>query len=300
MARIILFLSVWGGLWLIAGCHPRERDQAYTQSIEKWHKAREERLTRRDGWLSLAGLFWLKEGQNTFGSDKENDIVFPAKAPALIGKFILTHGKVRAVIQDKVPVFTNSTIVHTLLLKSDADGSPTVLKCGTLSWYVIKRGDRYLIRLKDSANPNISRFKGIARYPVDKKWRVRAFLQPYDPPKKIAIANVLGQLSEEPCPGALIFKINDKEYRLDPIAEAGSDELFLIFSDETSGRTTYGAGRFLDIKRPDSSGYTYIDFNKAYNPPCAFSDFATCPLPPRQNHLPLKISAGEKDYDHHP
>ena len=288
---------------MLYGCadNPKEKDDsAYIKEIEDWHKQRVASLTKKDSWLSLAGLFWLSEGDNTFGSAEDNKIVFPrGKAPDRIGRFIVNGDDIKVKINPQVRVLHDGKPVSELALRHDLSGHPTILTLGSLSWYVIKRGDRYLIRLKDSENPRLKQFKGIERYPVDMRWRIKARFEPYDPPKRIPIPNVLGQVSEEDSPGALAFEIDGTTYRLDPLGEAGDKELFIIFSDETSGRETYGAGRFLAVDAPNEKGFTYIDFNKAYNPPCAFSEFATCPLPPAQNRLPVKITAGEKDYGHH-
>lgn len=288
-----LFFTV---ILLFTGCRQK---QNYVAEINEWHQQREARLKKPTGWLSLAGLFWLEEGENSFGADKSNNLVFPEKAPAFCGSFFLREGKVKVVLNPDAGITIDGKVQREVTLRSDVDGNPNLLQFGSLSWYVIKRGDRFLIRLKDAENPAIAEFKGIERFPVDKKWRIKARLEPYDPPKKLQIGNVLGQVSESDCPGALVFDIDGKEYRLDPEGKPGDKSYFLIFTDETSGRETYGAGRFLSIEAPGADGITYIDFNKAYNPPCVFSPFATCPLPPKQNHVPLAITAGEKTYGHH-
>ena len=294
------FFIVLPAIFLFSACKQEKPAQSYEAEIKQWHKEREQRLVRKDSWLSLAGLFWLKEGENTFGSDKSNDIVFPEeKAPAFIGSFYVWGGKVKVILKKDVDVTIDDEQIREKTLVNDVDGKPTMLRTGSLSWYVIKRGDQFLIRLKDSENPAITNFTGIDRYPVAEKWRVKARLEAYDPPKKIEIANMLGQLYYEDCPGALEFEIDGKEFRVDPLGKPGEESYFLIFSDETSGRETYGAGRYLSVDAPDSTGFTYIEFNKAYNPPCAFSPYATCPLPPKQNHLNVAITAGEKNYGQH-
>ena len=293
----LIFLFAF--LILFSACGQEEPAQSYEAEINEWHKQREERLTKPDSWLSLAGLFWLKDGANTFGSDISNAIVFPEKAPAFVGTFYVRNGKVKVILKAEALVTIDGERELEKTLNDAAEGKTGIMKSGSLSWYVIKRGDKFLIRLKDSVNPAIANFTGIKRYPVDKRWRVKARLEPYDPPKKLEIANVLGQVSYVDCPGALLFEINGKEYRLDPEGKPGEKTWFLNFSDETSGRETYGAGRYLVLDAPDEDGITHIDFNKAYNPPCAFSPYATCPLPPKQNHLDVEIRAGEKNYGHH-
>ncbi len=271
-------------------------DPAYVAEIQEWHNQRIKSLKKKNGWLTLAGLFWLKEGENTFGSDSSNDMVFPAKAPAVIGTITLKDSSATIDIKSGIQVFHDGKPVHSQLLKSDASGDPTILTLGSLSWYLIKRGDKFGVRLKDSEHPNLQAFTGVEMYPINPRWRVKARLEPYDPPKSIAIPTVLGTVLELPCPGALVFEIDGKTLRLEPVAEPGDDELWLIFGDATNGEETYGAGRFLYVDKPGDDGTTFIDFNKAYNPPCAFTAFATCPLPPAQNRLPVKVTAGEKNY----
>jgi uncharacterized protein (DUF1684 family) len=182
-------------------------------------------------------------------------------------------------------------------LRDDTDekDGPTVMKSGTLTFLVIRRGDRLGIRVKDSESEARRNFKGLDYFPADPKYRVEARFEPYNPPKKIPITNVLGMLSLETSPGALVFTIDGKELRLDPIYEQGTTDLFIIFKDATSGHETYGAARYL-YASPPVNGKTIVDFNHAYNPPCAFTPYATCPLPPPQNRLPIRIEAGEKKY----
>jgi len=168
------------------------------------------------------------------------------------------------------------------------------LSYGTLMWYIHKVDDKYAVRLKDSENPARIHFKGIETYPIDAKWRIKAKFEPYDPPKHLPIPNIMGFNTDEISPGRLVFKVKGKTYSLDPILEVGEKDYFIIFGDKTNGIETYGAGRFVYASPPDSDGFTYIDFNKAYNPPCVFTKYATCPLPPPQNRLPFKVTAGEK------
>ena len=272
-------------------------DPAYVADVDAWHAKRIESLTSPTSWLSLAGLFWLEEGENSFGADESNAIIFPKdRAPSFFGSFALDKGEVKVRIKPDVKVLAGDTTISEMILQTDENGKPTVLKHGSLSWYAIKRGNRFGIRLKDSENTRIKEFKGIERFPVSTQWRIEAKYLPYDPPKKISIVNVLGSVSEEPSPGALKFRIDGKTYRLDALGEPDDEELFIVFADTTNGFETYGGGRFLDVKKPDGKGMTYIDFNRAYNPPCTFTEFATCPLPPAQNKLPVKITAGEKNY----
>jgi uncharacterized protein (DUF1684 family) len=275
-------------------------EAAYVAEIEEWHKRRIDRLTSKTGWLSLSGLYWLKEGKNTFGDASSNDIKFPKdKIPDFVGSIYLEDGKVRTEINEDVNVLYEGIPTKSIQLKPDISGNPTILSLDSLSWYIIKRGERFGIRLRDRENENITNFAGIERYAIDTTWRVQARLEPYNPPKTMDVPNITGTISEEQSPGALVFNLDGKEYRLDPIGKPGGKSLFIIFADQTNGPETYGAGRFLYAKMPGEDGLTTIDFNKAYNPPCAFTRFATCPLPPSQNVLPIKVTAGEKNYALH-
>jgi len=290
-----LILSLLAGLLLTCST---PADQAYKEEIDGWHARRVANLTKPDGWLSLAGRFWLEEGENRFGSDAGNPVRFPeGRAPARMGSFFLEKGVVRVRILPEVLVTAaDSSRVQETIMQDDAGGSPTILRYGTLSWHVIRRGERFAIRLRDSAHKNLKNFQGIERYPVDPAWRLKAKFVPYEPAKKLRIVNVVGQVEEQACPGALLFTLRGVEYRLDVLDEGPGEPFFVIIADETSGEETYGGGRFLYVARPDSAGETIIDFNKAYNPPCSFTPYATCPLPPEQNRLPIAIRAGEKRY----
>jgi len=272
---------------------------AYRGQIEKWRSERIRHLTADDGWLTVIVLSWLEPGDNSIGAAPTNRIVLPAgKAPALLGRIRLAGGKARLEVAPGVEVTHDGGKVQSLDLASDEEGKPTIARHGTLSFYLIKRGDKLGVRVKDSANPARKSFHGIDSYPTRSAWRLDARFEPYPPKKSIAIPNILGTVSQEPSPGAVVFQIGGKEYRLDAVDEPGEDEMFLIFGDRTNGTETYGAGRFLYAPRPGRDGKTVVDFNKAYNPPCAFTPFATCPLPPPQNRLPIPIPAGEKSYGH--
>lgn len=273
---------------------------AYAKEIAQWQTQRLTGLKSDDGWLTLVGLFWLKEGDNKLGSDAANDIVLPqVKGAAASALFVLKN----ATVQFEAPPKSGFTVdgkpsTH-LQLRSDDDGSPTVLHLGTLTFQIIKRGDKLGVRVKDKENPDRINFPGLQFYPADLKWRIDAQFVPYNPPKAVSITNVLGMASDETSPGAVKFAVEGKSYQLDAITEKGETRYFMIISDKTSGKETYPAGRYLYVDPPDASGRMVIDFNQAYSPPCAFTKFATCPLPPRQNRLPFPIDAGEK-YAAHP
>jgi hypothetical protein len=271
----------------------------YQQEIAAWQKDRDKMLRDENGWLTVAGLFWLDEGNNTFGSDSGNKVIFSAdKAPALAG-FLVRHGNevtlkaspgVAGITVDDKPVATEP-----VALQSDASGKPTIVRLGSLSFFIIQRGDKVGVRVKDKASPALVAFHGLDYFPVQPAWRVEARFEPYVPAKKIPIANVLGQVADEDSPGAVVFEHDGKTYRMDALPGGDKGELFLIFADPTNGKETYGAGRFLDAEAP-KDGKVVVDFNTAYNPPCAFTAFATCPLPPAQNRLALRVEAGEKKY----
>lgn len=267
----------------------------YTEEIEEWRKNRESRLLEPDGWLSLVGLHWLEEGENKFGSDKSNDIVFIDKAPAFIGSFILEDSIVSISIKDDVEVLLDSVSVKEAEMSSDNTGNPSIFTTGSLSWYLIKRaGERYGIRVKDAESELIRNFEGLEYYPIDPAWKIEADFMEYNPPKKVLIPNIIGTSEEIDSPGKLVFTIDGNEFSLD-VQDSGR-RFFVIFADQTNGEETYGAGRFITVDKPDSTGKTFIDFNLAYNPPCIFTKYATCPLPPKDNMLKVEIKAGEKNY----
>ena len=291
----VILIVIVSCSFLLTGCSPEVPDNEHTKEIKEWQKRRVEGLKRNDGWFTLAGLFWLKEGENTFGSDKSNDIIFPEGIPGFIGKTILDNGIVTTFINDNVQVYHDGVEVKEISMENDTQSQFTILKHGSFSWYAILRdGDRYGIRLKDSEHQALKDFDGIDTYPIDKGWRVEARYEPYDPPKLIVIPNITGTSAEDSSKGALVFNIDEKEYRLDALGSG--ERFFIIFADKTNGEETYGAGRFMSVARPDSTGKTFIDFNRAYNPPCAFSKYATCPLPPKDNYLRVAVTAGEKNY----
>lgn len=270
----------------------------HKSEIEKWQSDRLASLTKEDSWLTLIGLFWLNEGESKFGSDPGNPVVLPRyKAPRLAGSLWLENGRVRIETRPGVEITADGNPVTALDLKDDNDdGGPTILKLGTLIINVVKRGDRIGVRVKDTESLTRSEFKGLEYYPIDPKWRLEARFEPYQPAKTIPITNVLGMTDDETSPGALAFDVGGRIYRIDPILEKGETDLFVMIADGTTGKETYGAGRYLYVSPPDAAGRVVLDFNKAYSPPCAFTNFATCPLPPKQNRLTFRIEAGEKKY----
>ena len=278
---------------------PKIDVNVFNKEITQWQLQRLAELKSEDGWLTLVGLFWLKEGDNKLGSDPANEMVLPKdKLPAYAGVFTLRNGGVQFDAPPKSGFTVEGKPVTQLALRSDVDGSPTVLQLGSLTFQIIKRGDKLGLRVKDKENPDRVNFPGTQFYPADLKWRIDAQFVPYNPPKAVSITNVLGMESGEASPGAVKFEVNGQSFQLDAITEKGETKYFMIIADKTSGKETYGAGRYLYVDPPDASGRMVIDFNKAYSPPCAFTKFATCPLPPRQNRLPFAIEAGEKHSGH--
>jgi len=271
-------------------------DEAYVKEIATFRQERNDGLKKPEGWLSLVGLFWLQEGDNRFGSGAENRVIFPeGSAPVVAGTFVRHGDKVSVEAAAGAGLMSDGKPVSRLDLAVDADkGGPTHLELGSLRFYVIKRGDRLGVRVKDTDSPLLKNFQGVDVYPTRADWRFEARFEPYVPVKKVPVPNILGQVEDISSAGAVVFEFGGKTYRLDGLGEPG-EGLSLIFADDTNGKETYGAGRFLDTD-PPKDGKVVVDFNKAYNPPCAFTAFATCPLPPKQNRLALRVEAGEKKF----
>jgi uncharacterized protein (DUF1684 family) len=262
---------------------------SYSAEIDQWRADRRTRLLSDNGWLTLVGLDWLHDGVN--------DVTLPAHPPASV-RLILKNGRVT--LQPSLRVMIDGPTG----LRDDTDPQgPTVIPIGTLNFQIIKRsdktGDRFGVRVKDTQSDARKNFKGLDYFATNPSYRIEARFEPYEPAKKIAISNVLGMTSDETSPGALVFTLHGRSFRIDPILEQGEKDLFIIFKDATSGKETYAAARYLYAHPPDAAGKIIIDFNKSYNPPCVFTPYATCPLPPPQNRLPVRIEAGEKKYAGH-
>src|SRR5260370_11635003 len=258
---------------------PKPNAAAYAKEIEQWRAERIAELKSETGWLALIGLFSLKPGENKFGSDPKNDIVLPKdKVGAFVGTLTLEHGAVRLSAQPNSGITVDDKPVISLDLQSDEHGKPTVMNLGSLSLTIIKRGDKMGLRVRDKDNPDRAKFQGTQWFPTDLKWRIDAKFELYNPPKPMPIMNVLGMETAESSPGAIVFAFNGQTYRLDALTEEGEKRFFMIIADQTSGKETYPAGRYLYVDPPDSSGRGGIVFNKAYSPPCAFTKSATCPL----------------------
>ncbi|HEX5474811.1 MAG TPA: DUF1684 domain-containing protein [Vicinamibacterales bacterium] len=270
---------------------------SYRAEIEQYRRARVAELTADDGWLTVAGLFWLKAGANTAGSDPRSGIVLPAKAPRRIGVFTFDNAAVTFHAAPGVRVTAGDMPVTVFTFDPGKDDD-SAIRVGDLTMFVIRRGRRLAVRMRDQESDARRRFRGLEYFPIRPEYRVVARFVAYRTPKHLPIPNVLGETVDMEAPGYVEFVLHGRTWRLEPVYEtAEHKDLFFIFKDGTSGHGTYGAGRFLHADLP-RNGKVVVDFNKAYNPPCAFTAFATCPLPPRQNQLPIGIEAGELNYRH--
>jgi uncharacterized protein (DUF1684 family) len=258
---------------------------AYTsysqEDYSDFYAKREASLQSETGWLNLAGLFWLKEGANTIGGAESNDFVFP-HAEASLGKVMVQNNQVTY----------NGRVIYL------SEATPIVISHQSLRWFIIKRGDKYAIRLRDLEGEYLKAFHGIEHFLAGAKWKVNAKFIP-TVGKKVTIIDITGRSYQEDSPGLLEFVIDGKTYRLEAGPGETKEDFFVVFGDATNKITTYGAGRFMDTKGFNPDGTVTLDFNKAYNPPCAFTPFATCPLPTKENKLPIAILAGEKNAGHH-
>jgi uncharacterized protein (DUF1684 family) len=265
---------------------------SYQESVEKWRQNYEATLKSDNGWLTVCGLFWLHEGRNTFGSAKGNDVVLPAPVPAHAGYFDLQAGKSVVHVNPGVPITMGGKPVESAPLEPDSKQDRLVL--GDLTFFVHQSGHRFAIRLKDKNSKLRKEFKGLDWFAVDPAYRFTAQFVPYPSPREVHIATVLGDNDTTKLAGYLVFTFKGKELKLD--AEKNADgSLFIVFRDLTSRKETYQAARFLDTA-PPANGTVELDFNKAYNPPCAYNPYTTCPLPLPGNRLPVAIPAGEKRY----
>ena len=267
----------------------------YTESILKEREEREERFRDTErGWLGLVGLFWLRDGENRIGSDPTNDIVLPAGVPEHIGIVQYNNGVATFRAARGVPIHCNNKQVSLKTLVADVYEEPDFLQIGDLTLVLLERADRHLIRVWDKQSETRKNFTGFKQYPVNPDYCIEAVYTSYDTPKLITIQDVIEIYHEVPFQGFVTFELGGQEQRLE--AHVDEDEyLRLDFKDTTNGDTTYVGGRFLVAEMP-KDGKIIVDFNRAYNPPCAYTDYATCPLPPLENRLPIRIEAGEKAY----
>jgi uncharacterized protein (DUF1684 family) len=291
--RISFAMLLLGSTFVLAvraGSVPAAPDAAYQQDFEKWKAEQIDDLKKN--WVSLAGLYWLKPGANTFGSDQSNAIVFP-KGPAHSGEFDLEGKDVTIKLLPEAKATLAGKPLAAAKLDSDVSGHASRVEMGSLQFHVIVRGDRIGIRLKDTDSPAVRNFHGLIFYPLDMNYRVTATWVPSDGKKTVDVPTVLGDVSPTPVSGTAVFKINGQELRLTDLRGDPSKGLFIVFNDLTAKSDTYPGGRFLQTD-PVADGKVVLDFNRAYNPPCAVTPYATCPLAPKENRLTVAIPAGEK------
>jgi hypothetical protein len=269
-------------------------DPAYRKSVEDWRARVEQSLRRDNGWLTLAGRYVLKPGESTFGTGPRNDVIFPAGlGPVHMGVIDVQPGKVVVKMVEGLTLKKDGQEYAVREMGTSTEERDWVAVGQRATFHVIEHMGRYVLRLADNQSPVRAAFGGRVWYDVDDRYRVKAKYVPYDPPRKIAILNVLDEVSDEPAPGYVEFEIDGRKYRLDAVGD--DDGLFFVFKDATAGDTTYAPTRFLHVDEKPKPGAPFLlDFNRAYNPPCAFSEYTTCPLPPKQNVLKVRIDAGEK------
>jgi len=288
----MIFLSCL--ITLLCSCTVPEKEltpEEYAVHISEWDSTRLVRLRAPDGWVNLAGLFWLREGDNSIGSAGSNNIVFP-RGPEEVGYMRLEREQVWFSPAAALDIRTGGKRVYEEISIFGGDQGTVTLTVDSLAFFIIKRGERIGIRLRDYLHPGLDAMTHIDRYKPDQGWIIRARLIEPAEDIFIRVPDILGDVSVEKVPGILEFEYGGETWELYPTGSR--DRLFVIFADDTNATETYGAGRFLSAGAADRHGFVDLDFNKAYNPPCAFSPYATCPLPPRENFLPFKITAGEK------
>ncbi len=283
-------------LWTLV-CFSTGQADEYTAGIEHWRQQRLAALTAEEGFLSLTGLYWLREGKNTFGSAEGNDLIFPDGAPSHMGSFTLQGDRVSALITASGVTRLDTAGVEQPVQMLDftdlQNADPPALRFRSLRFYPIERDGRYGVRLKDTQSPTRLDFAGIPSFDADPAWRIEGHFAPFAEPRSINVPSIIGTVSQTPWPGNVVFSVEGKEYRLAVFGEASDAQFFVVFGDKSNGQETYGGGRFLIVDH-HADGRATIDFNKAYSPPCAFTPYATCPLPPEQNRLDLYVQAGEQ------
>ncbi len=265
--------------------------------MQTWLKKRNGALTAADGYLSLVGLAWLKDGENRLGSNADNDCLFPDGAPGKIGVLTVADGELLFSAEPGVSITCAGLPVTQLSLKSDCDpGGPTILSLGTLSWFVIKRGAVLGIRMRDSNSQTLQNFSAVDRFPLDESWVITGTFIPHEKAQMVQIPTILGTPADMLSPGVIDLEIDGKRFQLLALQGKQPEQFFLIIADETTGKESYGGGRFLMTEALQADGKVVVDFNKATNPPCAFTPYATCPRPPEQNRIDVAVTAGEKQY----
>lgn len=282
---------------VLTGCRTASL-QLSPQDWQAWKARRLESIGGTDGWSTLVALFWLPEGTNTLGSSPTAALKLSVDvAPSEVGEIIRSGKKVQFHSGRETEAIVDHQRVYLQQLQSDAGGAkPTVVEAGSLRFFVIQRGDRLGLRVKSPQSPARRDFRGLTYFAYDAAWKIPAHLVPPVGDGPIEVPDIKGNIERQVSPGTLVFFVDGKEHRLVVFNDDETQDLWIVFRDATSGDETYGGGRFVHVPKPGDDGQTWIDFNYAYNPPCAFTPFATCPLAPQENRLDLRIRAGEKKY----
>ena len=288
----VAIVSAWAG----------EPSADYQSEISRWRAEREAQLKADDGWLTVVGLSWLKEGANRVGCNPGFEVPLPMPAPEHTGILTVKDGRVRFVPAPNAAVMLNGNpFRQETELKPDSEPHYDVLSVGAVKFHIIKREDKLAVRVKDNNSVARNQFTGLRWYPVDPSWKIQAQYLPWDKPHPVTFDTAVGVKERDESPGYVTFRRKGKEYRMEPVVDG--DQLWFVMRDRTSGKTTYSASRFLYADLPagglKQSGVVDLDFNTAQNPPCVFTEFATCPLPPAENRLPLAVTAGELMYGNH-
>jgi len=296
---LLLSIPSWGsaGSAGSAGGGSGAAADEYIASVEDYRKQREDKLKADDGWLTVVGLFWLEEGANTIGSDPSSGIALPAgAAPGRVGTIDYREGTATITAAPGSGLTCRGEAVTTLRMRSDVEDETDLFEVNDVNFYVIERAGRHGIRVKDKNSSYRRSFTHLEWYPIEPSMRVEARWVPHDPPRKLRVPTILGDVEEAEAPGRAVWSQDGQEVSLTPIV--AGERLWFIFKDATSGAETYGAGRYLYSDKPDN-GVIVVDFNKAYNMPCVFTPYATCTLPPEDNRLGVPIRAGELNYGKH-
>lgn len=295
MKTTVVKWALLGAVLLTSACNSGEAQvepDAYEQEILQWRMERLGNLKSPFGYLNLVGLYWLGNGTTLIGAAKNNDIIFPDNAAPYVGELQVSADGVVLAAHADADVRHEGTPVNSIVISDDTTTNPVALTHGSLGWTIIKRDGRFALRLRDFEHPALDDFAPLAYYPIDPALRVTATLQPFEEPKILNVKTTIEGLGYRPeSPGTVTFEIDGATHELE--AYSSGDRLFFVFADQTSGRETYPAGRFVYASWPDEQGETILDFNKSYNPPCAFNAFATCPVASPRNRLKIRIEVGE-------
>ncbi len=305
-SRPFLSAALAALFYFFVGTSAAPQSANWQKETAAWREQHAAELQKPDGWLALAGLEWLESGDSSFGSAADNKIHMPAGAPAHLGVLHVAGDEVTlhppaAGFPQGFLIDGNPAQPQTLHVDPDHDKNDPRMTIGALNFYVIKRGERFALRIKNAKSAALTSFHGLKWYPPNPKYRVTARWTPYSPQKTLTIATLIGTSYPAQIPGSAEFTLDGKTYRLDPILEdLAVAKLFFVLRDTTSASTTYAACRFLYTGFPnhglDHPGDLLLDFNRLENPPCAYTPYATCPLPPKQNRLPIPLPVGERRY----